>query len=232
MHAQAMRSGKPATGRHLARKGKAAREQVAAVCFRILTTGIEFLLVRTRRNRWTFPKGGVQPRLTHAQSAAIEAYEEAGVHGRIEEMPFVRYTLRKSARRDPTEEHNFIHAHLCEVLRLGRAHELNRDPTWFCAAKAKQRLAEGRTFENGAELARVIDRAIARIRRFPGRGTLGNDPLLRVEFEISKIASQGLIGHSFKMPPILRARGQSSHLALVPRRAKLLQVPAVDPPRR
>src|SRR5215470_13683772 len=67
------------------------RQQVAAVCFRILSTGIEFLLVRTRRNRWTFPKGGVQPGLTHAQSAAIEAYEEAGVHGRIEEATFAQY---------------------------------------------------------------------------------------------------------------------------------------------
>src|SRR5215467_12359285 len=67
------------------------RQQVAAVCFRILSTGVEFLLVRTRRNRWTFPKGGVQPGLTHAQSAAIEAYEEAGVHGRIEEAAFAQY---------------------------------------------------------------------------------------------------------------------------------------------
>src|SRR5262249_25926684 len=30
------------------------RQQVAAVCFRILSTGVEFLLVRTRRNRWIF----------------------------------------------------------------------------------------------------------------------------------------------------------------------------------
>src|SRR5215470_13183079 len=62
------------------------RQLVAAVCFRLLSTGVEFLLVRTRRGRWTFPKGGTQAGFSHAQSAALEAFEEAGVHGRIEEM--------------------------------------------------------------------------------------------------------------------------------------------------
>ena len=60
-------------------------EQVAAICYRLTKQGIEFLLVRTRGRRWTFPKGSVESGLTHAQSAALEAFEEAGVHGRIEE---------------------------------------------------------------------------------------------------------------------------------------------------
>src|SRR5438132_1564227 len=54
-------------------------QQVAAVCYRIRGSNIEFLLVQTRGGRWTFPKGGVEPALTHAQAAALEAYEEAGV---------------------------------------------------------------------------------------------------------------------------------------------------------
>lgn len=73
------------------------RQQVAAVCYRRGTRGIEFLLVRTRGGRWIFPKGGVETGLTQAQSAALEAFEEAGVHGRIEEMPFARYRLARSA---------------------------------------------------------------------------------------------------------------------------------------
>ncbi len=77
----------------------AARQQVAAVCYRTGTLGIEFLLVRTRGGRWIFPKGGVEAGLTQAQSAALEAFEEAGVHGRIEEMPFARYHLEKSAAK-------------------------------------------------------------------------------------------------------------------------------------
>ena len=61
-----------------------------------------------------------------------------------------------------------IHAHLCEVLRLGEPEELNRNPTWFAPAKAKRRLAEGRTSESSAELARIVDRAIARIESLAG----------------------------------------------------------------
>ena len=66
-------------------------QQVAAVCYRIRKRGIEFLLIQTRGGRWIFPKGGVESGLTHAQSAALEAFEEAGVHGRMEEIPFTRY---------------------------------------------------------------------------------------------------------------------------------------------
>src|SRR5271167_689369 len=75
------------------------RQQVAALCYRIRKRGLEFLLVQTRGGRWIFPKGGVEPGFTHAQSAALEAFEEAGVHGRIEEIPFARYFRRKP---DPT----------------------------------------------------------------------------------------------------------------------------------
>jgi|SRR5579864_2801475 len=164
------------------------RQQVAAVCFRILSTGVEFLLVRTRRGRWTFPKGGAQGGLTHAQSAALEAFEEAGVHGRIEEVAFVSYALRKFKEVDEGREvEAFIHAHLCEVLELAMPQEDNRNPTWFSALKAKRRLREGRTQQNGAELARVVDRAVARIRRLPARSTLVNDPLLTVKFEACEI---------------------------------------------
>src|SRR5438876_10030591 len=97
-------------------------QQVAAVCYRIRGGGIEFLLVRTRQGRWTFPKGGVEPGLTPAQSAALEAHEEAGVHGRIEEIAFVRYKLRKSAENGTQD---CLSGYLCEVLRMGPAQEAN-----------------------------------------------------------------------------------------------------------
>src|SRR6266852_3236635 len=93
-------------------------EQVAAVCYRVRGGSIEFLLVRTRGSgRWTFPKGSAEPGLTHAQAAALEAFEEAGVHGRIEEASFARYVQRKRGHmRRATEL--AVSAHLCEVLRL------------------------------------------------------------------------------------------------------------------
>jgi len=141
-------------------------EQVAAVCFRNRSAGIEFLLVQTRKERWIFPKGSAEPGLTHAEAAALEAFEEAGVHGRMEEIAFTRYIQRKrrNLRRAATTE-LAVSAHLCEVLRLGSPQELDRNPTWFSPDKAKRRLREDRAPEYGAELARVIDRAVTRIQR-------------------------------------------------------------------
>lgn len=143
-------------------------EQVAAVCYRVRGGVIEFLLVQTGKGRWIFPKGGVEPGLTHAQAAALEAFEEAGVHGRMEEASFTRYLRRRrnEARNSAARSAEpAVNVHLCEVLRLVPPQELDRNPTWFSAQKAKRRLQEGRAADFGAELARVVDRAVARIQR-------------------------------------------------------------------
>ena len=142
-------------------------EQVAAVCYRISKRGLEFLLVRTRGGRWTFPKGSVESGLTHAQAAALEAFEEAGVHGRIEEAAFARYIRIKPGRdRHAPQIEIVINAHLCEVSRLAAPEEAGRNPTWFSAEKAKRRLHQDRPADYGDDLARIVDRAVARIQRF------------------------------------------------------------------
>jgi 8-oxo-dGTP pyrophosphatase MutT (NUDIX family) len=141
-------------------------EQVAAVCYRLRRGEIEFLLVRTNSGHWTFPKGSAEPGLTHAQAAALEAFEEAGVHGRIEEASFTRYIRRKrtgNSAAKSAKKKIAIQAHLCEVMRLEAPQEPNRDPTWFSAEKAKQRLSEDRTPDYAAELTRVVHRAVTRI---------------------------------------------------------------------
>jgi 8-oxo-dGTP pyrophosphatase MutT (NUDIX family) len=149
-------------------------EQVAAVCYRVHRNAVEFLLVRTRGGgRWTFPKGSAEPGLTHAQAAALEAFEEAGVHGRIEEASFARYRRKRgdgehrAFRSD--EKVVGVNAYLCEVLRLSPPQESKRDRTWFSADEARQRLREGRKNDGGTEFARVIERAVARIQRLRGR---------------------------------------------------------------
>ena len=149
-------------------------EQVAAVCYRMGSEGVEFLLVRTRGSRrWTFPKGSTEAGLTHAQAAALEAFEEAGVHGRIEEASFARYVRRKGdgrkSRRAREEREIAVNAHLCEVSRLSPPQEANRDRTWFSAQDARRRLREGREAREGASFARVVDKAIARIERSHSR---------------------------------------------------------------
>jgi 8-oxo-dGTP pyrophosphatase MutT (NUDIX family) len=162
---------------------------------------IEFLLVRTRGSgRWTFPKGNSEPGMTHAHAAALEAFEEAGVHGRIEEVAFVRYFGRKrlsNSDQRPVERKLLVDAHLCEVLRLGAPKESNRKRTWFCVEAARERLQEGRKREEAAALSRVLDKAVERIksqqetrvgevrkeRDFFERGARQRDPLNQVIFE-------------------------------------------------
>ncbi|MBZ5598975.1 MAG: NUDIX domain-containing protein [Acidobacteriia bacterium] len=161
-------------------------EQVAAVCYRVTARGIEFLLVQTRGGRWTFPKGGTEPGLTHAQAAALEAFEEAGVHGRMEQAAFARYIRRErgQARRTGARaggrsgpDNLAVHAHLCEVLRLGPPQERRRNRTWFSAEKAKHRLQKDRTPDDGAELVRVVDRAVTRIQQLCSATTQTNELL-------------------------------------------------------
>ena len=139
-------------------------EQVAAVCYRIRRSRLEFLLVRTRGGeRWTFPKGSAEPGLTPAQAAALEAFEEAGVHGRIEQASFARYFSQKcrgSKRRSLVRE-LMVNAHLCQVLRLAKPKEADRGRTWFSAEEARRRLREGREDSNAAEVARVIEKAVS-----------------------------------------------------------------------
>jgi len=140
-------------------------EQVAAVCYRLRNSGIEFLLVRTRRGRWTFPKGGMMAGLTPAQAAALEAFEEAGVHGRMEEEAFARYIRTKRAGRRSRAVDVAVSAHLCEVLRRERPQESGREPSWFSIEKTKRRLRQDRSPEHSAELLQVVDRAVLRIQR-------------------------------------------------------------------
>jgi 8-oxo-dGTP pyrophosphatase MutT (NUDIX family) len=157
-------------------------EQVAAVCYRLGKHGIEFLLVRTRGDRWTFPKGRAESGLSHAQAAALEAFEEAGVHGRIEEAAFARYVRVKNGggRHSPDVE-VVINAHLCEVTRLSKPEEDGRHPTWSSAEKAKRKLRQDRAPDYGDDLARIVDRAVARVQRLYRAEHAVSRPLRKAE---------------------------------------------------
>lgn len=63
----------------------AFRQQYAALCFRYADGGtIEILLVTSRTSgRWIIPRGWPMKRKKPHQAAAIEAWEEAGVRGRV-----------------------------------------------------------------------------------------------------------------------------------------------------
>ncbi|GAA0626965.1 hypothetical protein GCM10009422_24880 [Brevundimonas kwangchunensis] len=86
------------------RTERAERRQVAALPWRRGPDGIEILLVTSRETRrWVTPKGGRMPGKTDAEAAAIEALEEAGVHGEVAAHPigvfrYLKVLKRRAAR--------------------------------------------------------------------------------------------------------------------------------------
>jgi 8-oxo-dGTP pyrophosphatase MutT (NUDIX family) len=164
------------------------RDQVAAVCYRIRDRKIEFLLVQTRGGRWTFPKGSTEPGLTRAQSAALEAFEEAGVHGRMEEACFAQYLHRKRSPRKSAAGEMVVSAHLCEVLWLGPPQESNRNPSWFSVEKTKKKLVDRRSGSEGAEVVRIVESAVARIQRPQNNFPVIIDALQKVSLTAGRLA--------------------------------------------
>ena len=75
---------------------------------------IEFLLVKTRAGRWTFPKGRVEDDATRSAAAAREAFEEAGVHGQVDPLPFATYLHSKAPHIRASNAEFQVDAHLCE----------------------------------------------------------------------------------------------------------------------
>ena len=136
--------------------------QVAAVCYRRVNSHAEFLLVNTNGgNKWTFPKGAPEPRLSHSQAAEREAKEEAGAIGIIEPRHFHIYVHSKGVFWQPGGVQEYVvKAFLMEVRQTRRPEEDFRNPTWFDAEKARVILAKGREVKYAHELQTVIDRAL------------------------------------------------------------------------
>jgi len=145
--------------RLLPRMEAESAHQVAAVCYRQSDSGLEFLLVRTNRGRWTFPKGAIDQRLGAVKSAEREAWEEAGALGRMAEEPFHSYIgSKKQFCRVPQEF--LVLAYLLEVTALENPQESYRHPTWASAQEASAMLAEGREAKYASEFNEVIERAL------------------------------------------------------------------------
>src|ERR1700704_5396863 len=140
--------------------------QVAAVCYRKRGTAVEFLLVNTNGgNKWTFPKGSTDPRLSHSQAAEREAAEEAGALGTIEPRHFHLYLHSKGVFWQPGGVQEFVvKAFLMEVHQMRKPDEGNRHPTWMSPEEAKRCLAKGREVKYSRELEAVIDRPLEHIR--------------------------------------------------------------------
>jgi 8-oxo-dGTP pyrophosphatase MutT (NUDIX family) len=77
-------------------------KQVAALCWRHSpkrNSQLEILLVTSLNSkRWILPKGGLEPELSPAENAAREAFEEAGVTGKVSPHPIGAYHYLKEKK--------------------------------------------------------------------------------------------------------------------------------------
>ena len=70
--------------------------QSAVIPYRIIHAETEILLITSRRGkRWIIPKGVIDPGTSAGESAAKEAYEEAGIRGRLSDAPVGEYRYEK-----------------------------------------------------------------------------------------------------------------------------------------
>ena len=77
-------------------------KQVAAICWRLSHKNgraLEVLLITSLNSkRWIVPKGWPEPDLSPAENAAREAFEEAGVTGKISAQPVGSYHYLKERK--------------------------------------------------------------------------------------------------------------------------------------
>ena len=70
--------------------------QSAVIPYRIVEGKIEILLITSvNRGRWVIPKGIVEPGMSAAESARKEAFEEAGIRGKISSKAVGEYSHKK-----------------------------------------------------------------------------------------------------------------------------------------
>lgn len=104
--------------------------QSSVVPYRILDTGTEIMMITSiRRRRWIIPKGAVEPDMTPQDSAAKEAFEEAGIEGTVAQIPIGRYHYKKwsgTCRCD-------VYAMKVEVIHDEWQEQDDRDRQWIDA---------------------------------------------------------------------------------------------------
>ncbi len=131
-----------------ASKADEPRAQFAALCWRAGKAGAEVLLISSRETgRWVIPKGWpMDGRLAH-EAAEIEAWEEAGVKGRIGDAKLGHFTYDKTLNRDTKHECSqpcVVDVFPLQVEKLATdfPEQRQRRRKWFAPEKAARRVAE------------------------------------------------------------------------------------------
>ncbi len=120
------------------------RRQVAALPLRKKGRTVEILLISSRETkRWVIPKGWPMQGRTDDQAAQQEAFEEAGVQGRIGTTPigsFAYNKRKKSGKLQPCDV--TVYAMTVEKLLRNWPEKAERKRRWFKAIEASELVHE------------------------------------------------------------------------------------------
>lgn len=118
--------------------------QYAALPYRMSGSRLEVLLVTSRRTRrWIVPKGWPVDGLQPPACAAVEALEEAGVCGQVEQRPIGHYRYLKHHKSRPSEPCKVeVYALRVTQQRRSWAEGAERERRWCTVADAAEAVDE------------------------------------------------------------------------------------------
>lgn len=119
-------------------------EQYGALCYRERAQKIEILLITSRgTGRWIVPKGWPVKGQTPAGSAAVEAFEEAGVEGRAKPVCIGIYPYVKGLD-DASDRVMRVALYPLQVRKLRRKYpeSQQRKRRWFSRKRAAEMVDE------------------------------------------------------------------------------------------
>lgn len=140
---------------------KSAEIQTAALPWRTRADGrLEVLLVTSRdTQQWLLPKGWPMPGRTLAEAAAIEAFEEGGVEGRVARRPIGSFDHIKSDLVQESQSVTIlVHPLAVTKVRSKWPERLQRKRKWFTFRKAAKAVSS----EALAELILYSKRRLSR----------------------------------------------------------------------
>lgn len=126
------------------------RIQFGALCYRVRKGKVQVLLVTTRtRKRWILPKGWPMDGTTPAETAAREAFEEAGVEGKPSTICLGIYSRTEDLLDGDLPCVVAIYPLKVKKMHKAYPEKLQRKRKWFSRKKAAELV-------HSAELGQII----------------------------------------------------------------------------
>lgn len=115
------------------------RTQFAALCYRIKDDKLQFCIVTSRRSkRWIVPKGWPMHGETPMDAAATEAFEEAGVRGKIYPRPIGVFSYYKIRSQDELPCMAVVYPLKVKKILKRWPEDRERERKWVSRKKAAQ----------------------------------------------------------------------------------------------